>query len=140
MRSATEMSDDLLDMSPEDQPEPDVLYDDAVYLVATEWRCSTAWLQRQLKVGYNRVARIVERMEDERVVTEPDARGRREVLVSEPKEKKPRRASDKAIGSPGCTGAAPTGLDYLPRASSQDGAPHGNEAFGRVGADQSPPG
>jgi S-DNA-T family DNA segregation ATPase FtsK/SpoIIIE len=42
---------------------------------------STSYLQRQLRVGYNNAARLIERMEKEGVVSAPDHVGRREVLV-----------------------------------------------------------
>jgi DNA segregation ATPase FtsK/SpoIIIE-like protein len=56
------------------------LYFSAVSLVRTEKRASTSWLQRQLRIGYNQAARLVERMEREKIVTAPDVTGRREVI------------------------------------------------------------
>ena len=44
-------------------------------------RNSTSYLQRQLRVGYNNAARLIERMEKEGMVSAPDHVGRREVLV-----------------------------------------------------------
>ena len=57
------------------------LYRKAVQTVAESQKASTSYLQRQLRVGYNNAARLIERMEKEGVVSAPDHVGRREVLV-----------------------------------------------------------
>ena len=59
----------------------DALYDQAVALVTRERKCSTSFIQRHLQIGYNRAARIVERMEAEGVVSPANHVGRREVLA-----------------------------------------------------------
>jgi S-DNA-T family DNA segregation ATPase FtsK/SpoIIIE len=59
----------------------DQLYDQAVALVARERKCSTSFIQRHLQIGYNRAARIVERMESEGVVGAANHVGKREVLA-----------------------------------------------------------
>ena len=61
----------------------DPLYDKAVAVVAQAGYCSISHLQRQLSIGYNKAAKLVERMESEGVVGPPSrkAGGRREVLV-----------------------------------------------------------
>ena len=61
----------------------DPLYDRAVAVVAHAGYCSISHLQRQLGVGYNKAAKLVERMELEGVVGPPSGKagGRREVLV-----------------------------------------------------------
>jgi S-DNA-T family DNA segregation ATPase FtsK/SpoIIIE len=59
------------------------LYDQAVALVAREGKCSTSFVQRHLQIGYNRAARIVERMEKEGVVSAANHVGKREVLVGD---------------------------------------------------------
>jgi S-DNA-T family DNA segregation ATPase FtsK/SpoIIIE len=64
----------------EDDPEAQ-LYRKAVQTVAESQKASTSYLQRQLRVGYNNAARLIERMEKEGVVSVPDHVGRREVLV-----------------------------------------------------------
>jgi S-DNA-T family DNA segregation ATPase FtsK/SpoIIIE len=53
----------------------------AVQVVAESQKASTSYLQRQLRVGYNNAARLIERMEKEGIVSAPDHVGRREVLV-----------------------------------------------------------
>jgi S-DNA-T family DNA segregation ATPase FtsK/SpoIIIE len=58
----------------------DQLYDQAVALVCRERKASTSFVQRHLQIGYNRAARIIERMETEGVVTAANHVGKREVL------------------------------------------------------------
>lgn len=64
------------DDSPEDQ-----LYRRAVQIVAESQKASTSYVQRQLRIGYNSAARLIERMEKEGKVGRPDHVGRREVLI-----------------------------------------------------------
>ncbi|MEG3616921.1 DNA translocase FtsK 4TM domain-containing protein [Magnetovibrio sp. PR-2] len=61
----------------------DALYDQAVALVAREGKASTSFVQRHLQIGYNRAARIIERMEAEGVVSKANRVGRREVLIGD---------------------------------------------------------
>ncbi len=61
----------------------DKLYDQAVALVAREGKASTSFVQRHLQIGYNRAARIIERMEKEGVVSAANHVGKREVLVGD---------------------------------------------------------
>ncbi len=58
----------------------DQLYDQAVALVCRERKASTSFVQRHLQIGYNRAARIIERMEAEGVVSAANHVGKREVL------------------------------------------------------------
>ncbi len=60
----------------------DELYDQAVALVMRERKASTSFIQRYLQIGYNRAARLVERMEAEGVVGAPNHVGKREVLLT----------------------------------------------------------
>jgi S-DNA-T family DNA segregation ATPase FtsK/SpoIIIE len=64
-----------------EEGESDQLYDQAIALVARERKCSTSFIQRYLQIGYNRAARIVERMEREGVVSTANHVGKREVLA-----------------------------------------------------------
>jgi DNA segregation ATPase FtsK/SpoIIIE, S-DNA-T family len=66
--------------SGEDSPE-DQLFRRAVQVVAESQKASTSYVQRQLRVGYNSAARLIERMEAEGLVSRPDHVGRREVLI-----------------------------------------------------------
>jgi len=59
----------------------DELYDRAVALVCRERKASTSFVQRHLQIGYNRAARIIERMEAEGVVSAANHVGKREVLA-----------------------------------------------------------
>ncbi len=61
--------------------EDDALYDQAVALACRERKASTSFIQRHLQIGYNRAARIIERMEAEGVVSRANHVGRREVLA-----------------------------------------------------------
>jgi len=63
-----------------DDPETQ-LYLKAVQLVIENRKASTSWLQRQLRVGYNSAARLIERMEKAEIISQPDHVGRREVQV-----------------------------------------------------------
>jgi len=65
--------------SGEDSPE-DQQYRAAVQLVVESQKASTSWLQRQMRIGYNSAARLIERMEKDGIVGKPDHVGRREVL------------------------------------------------------------
>jgi S-DNA-T family DNA segregation ATPase FtsK/SpoIIIE len=60
----------------------DDMYDKAVYVVTTTRNASISWVQRQLRIGYNRAARLVEEMEKQGVVSPPDHTNKREVLVA----------------------------------------------------------
>jgi S-DNA-T family DNA segregation ATPase FtsK/SpoIIIE len=79
---------DLLEGGDDDEAEAgdeaeydDEMYDQAVRLVTESRQASISWVQRRLRVGYNRAARMVERMEREGVVS-PSENGRpREVLA-----------------------------------------------------------
>ena len=59
----------------------DRLYDQAVALVCRERRASTSFVQRHLQIGYNRAARIIERMEAAGVISRANHVGKREVLA-----------------------------------------------------------
>tara|TARA_Y100001970_G_scaffold294127_1_gene447223 strand:+ start:72571 stop:75036 length:2466 start_codon:yes stop_codon:yes gene_type:complete len=61
----------------------DPLYDQAVALVSREGKASTSFIQRHLQIGYNRAARIVERMESQGVISKANHAGKREVLISD---------------------------------------------------------
>ena len=59
----------------------DQMYRKARQLVAESQKASTSWLQRQLRIGYNSAARLIERMEADGVVSRPDHVGRRDVMM-----------------------------------------------------------
>ncbi|MBC6440608.1 MAG: DNA translocase FtsK 4TM domain-containing protein [Rhodospirillales bacterium] len=62
------------------------LYDQAVFLVTREQKASTSFIQRHLKIGYNRAATIIEQMERNGVVSAANHVGKREVLAASPPE------------------------------------------------------
>ena len=70
---------------PEDT-EQDALYDQAVRIVTETRRASISGIQRRLKIGYNRAARMVEAMEAAGIVSQVEGNGSREVLAPPPPE------------------------------------------------------
>lgn len=64
----------------------DVLYDEAVKIVTESGKASISYVQRRLKIGYNRAARMVEEMEATGVVSAMQSNGQREVLAPPPPE------------------------------------------------------
>jgi S-DNA-T family DNA segregation ATPase FtsK/SpoIIIE len=61
--------------------ESDPMYDQAVALVLKTRRPSISLVQRHLRIGYNRAARLIEQMERAGLVSAMQANGNREVLV-----------------------------------------------------------
>lgn len=59
----------------------DALYDQAVQIVLRERKASTSFIQRHLQIGYNRAARLIERMEKEGLISAANHVGKREILV-----------------------------------------------------------
>jgi S-DNA-T family DNA segregation ATPase FtsK/SpoIIIE len=64
--------------------EQDALYDEAVKIVITERKPSISYVQRRLKIGYNRAARLLESMENAGVVGPLQPNGAREILAPAP--------------------------------------------------------
>jgi S-DNA-T family DNA segregation ATPase FtsK/SpoIIIE len=62
------------------------LYQQAVQIVLRDRKASTSYIQRRLQIGYNRAASIMERMEHEGVVGQPNHAGKREILMGEGNE------------------------------------------------------
>lgn len=59
------------------------LYKQAVDIVLKEKKCTISYLQRRLRIGYNKAANYVEKMEAEGLVSKPDAAGKRIILADE---------------------------------------------------------
>ena len=57
------------------------LYEEAVAIVLRDRKASTSYLQRRLSIGYNRAATLIERMEEENIVSAAGNAGKREILV-----------------------------------------------------------
>jgi S-DNA-T family DNA segregation ATPase FtsK/SpoIIIE len=72
-------------MGDDDSGSGNELYDQAVALVTREKKASTSFVQRHLQIGYNRAARLIERMEAEGVVSTANHVGKREVLAPPPR-------------------------------------------------------
>ena len=74
----------LLPGETSDNPEEDGLYDEAVRFVTESRKASISAVQRKLRIGYNRAARMIEAMEAAGVVTSMNSNGSREVLAPPP--------------------------------------------------------
>lgn len=70
------------EFSMDEEEDKDELYDQAVALVAESKQASISMVQRRLRVGYNRAARMIEQMEKDGIVSAPQGSSGREVLVS----------------------------------------------------------
>ena len=85
VQAVTEEPEDggyLFDGQPTQEDDAETqLYRKAVQIVAESQKASTSYLQRQLRVGYNSAARLIERMEKDGLVGQPDHVGRRELLI-----------------------------------------------------------
>ena len=57
----------------------DELYNKAVEIIKTEGKASTSFLQRKLGIGYNRAARIIDQMEEEKIISPANHVGKREI-------------------------------------------------------------
>jgi S-DNA-T family DNA segregation ATPase FtsK/SpoIIIE len=59
------------------------LFQQAVAIVKRDRKASTSYIQRRLQIGYNRAASLMERMENEGIVGQPNHAGKREILIEE---------------------------------------------------------
>ncbi len=66
---------------PDDAADDNSLYKQAVQIVKKDRKCSTSYIQRSLRIGYNRAAILIERMEKEGLISEPNHSGKREILM-----------------------------------------------------------
>lgn len=62
------------------------LYDQAVAIVIRDRRPTTSYIQRRLKIGYNKAATLIEDMEEQGVISAPNHKGQRDVLVPDREE------------------------------------------------------
>uniref|UniRef100_UPI0035A57E74 DNA translocase FtsK n=1 Tax=Campylobacter lari TaxID=201 RepID=UPI0035A57E74 len=63
-----------------DDGDLDELYEEAKAVILEDRKTSISYLQRRLKIGYNRAANIIEQLSQTGVLSEPDAKGQREIL------------------------------------------------------------
>ncbi len=82
----TEAIPGLSDGPAADVEDSDPLYDEAVKIVTETRRASISGVQRRLKIGYNRAARLIEEMERTGIVSPAQSNGNREVLAPPPPE------------------------------------------------------
>lgn len=64
------------------EEELDELFDEARGIIMNDKKTSISYLQRRLQIGYNRSARIIEQLENQGVLSAPNAKGNREILAS----------------------------------------------------------
>jgi S-DNA-T family DNA segregation ATPase FtsK/SpoIIIE len=83
--SVTESDEEeiLGDSFGEEGADDDSLYRQALQIVKRDRKVSTSYIQRCLRIGYNRAAIIIERMEAEGIISPPGHTGRREILIGE---------------------------------------------------------
>ena len=81
LTNETEGSSEVGEFSSDDGAEKDPLYDEAVSIVLKSRRASISSVQRQLRIGYNRAARLIEDMERAGLVSAMQSNGNREVLA-----------------------------------------------------------
>ncbi len=59
------------------------VHDRAVAVVTRDRKASTSYIQRRLQIGYNRAATLMERLEQEGIIGQPNHAGKREILIPE---------------------------------------------------------
>ncbi len=82
-----EQTEEIPGLAPDasgDTEDTDVLFDEAVKIVTETRRASISGVQRRLKIGYNRAARMIEEMERIGIITAVESNGNREVLAPPP--------------------------------------------------------
>jgi DNA segregation ATPase FtsK/SpoIIIE, S-DNA-T family len=80
--------DAVFDATGMGEPDGADLYQQAVAVVTRDRKASTSYIQRRLQIGYNRAASLIERMEKEGIVGQPNHAGKREILVGEEEDER----------------------------------------------------
>ena len=75
-----EYSNDTLENGFDSNNTKDELYDEAVKLVIREQKASTSFIQRYFRIGYNRAATIIEKMEENNIISKPGRAGKRDII------------------------------------------------------------
>ena len=73
-----EDNDNMLDNG-SNSSDKDELFEQAVALIKGEGKASTSFLQRKLQIGYNRAARIIDQMEEAKIISPANHTGKREI-------------------------------------------------------------
>jgi S-DNA-T family DNA segregation ATPase FtsK/SpoIIIE len=81
--AVTESEEDFLGEEFGGDDNDDGMYTQAVNIVKNERKASISYIQRSLRIGYNRAANIVEEMEKNGILSAPNHSGKREVLLPE---------------------------------------------------------
>lgn len=64
--------------------ESDELYEEAKNIVLSEQKTSISYLQRRLQIGYNRSARLIEQLENNGILSSPNSKGNRDIIINDP--------------------------------------------------------
>ncbi len=87
-QGSPEYSEELINATKEasgieedDEIELDDMFEEALNIIKEGGNPTISYIQRRLKIGYNRAARIVEQMEKKGILSKPDDRGKREILI-----------------------------------------------------------
>jgi S-DNA-T family DNA segregation ATPase FtsK/SpoIIIE len=72
------------DNSSMNDEESDELYEEAKNIILTEQKTSISYLQRRLQIGYNRSARLIEQLENNGILSSPNSKGNRDIIVNDP--------------------------------------------------------
>ncbi len=119
-----------------DAVDPDPLYDQAVHVVLANKRASVSLVQRHLRIGYNRAARLLEQMEEAGIVAPMQSNGSRDILLmlpcadispSPPGAKQPDEGDGPGPEFDARFNAMPPPEDGFPGAGKPDGAGEGGE-------------
>lgn len=82
--NVTPIKSEEIDESDEIEIEEDPMYNQAVEIVAKHQKSGISFIQRELKVGYNRAAWIVDALEARKVISPTDEAGQRQILIEQP--------------------------------------------------------
>ncbi len=80
--NSNEIENNIDDLKDKSTPE-DKIYNKALSIIKNERKASISYIQRSLRIGYNRAANIIEQMENQGIVSPPGKYGKREVLLPE---------------------------------------------------------
>jgi len=70
---------------PVDSTKPlDELYDEAKNIILSEQKTSISYLQRRLQIGYNRSATLIEQLENNGILSAPNSKGNRDIIINDP--------------------------------------------------------